>query len=307
MAAFDSPVARKLYDRLSATAGPRHWWPCHNAVANRRRDEIIIGAVLTQNTSWKNVEKALASLNGRGLLDLSRLATMTPEAIAPLIRSAGYFNLKARRLHAVAGFFAPGGRRRFGALAGWDDARLREALLATYGVGPETADSILLYALDRPTFVIDAYTLRIGRRHGLFDETTDYERARTWFMARVPADVATYNEYHALLVWVGHHYCKPTPRCAACPLARRDCCASGGAWSTIQARSGRGSPGPGGFRAVRRAGWARPMIGGVRARMGVHKDAGRGECDAADGDRSERGGVGGGVGRSGGPNRRRIR
>jgi endonuclease-3 related protein len=221
---------------MLAAAGPRHWWPAGNARPDCRRDEIVIGAVLTQNTSWKNVEKALASLNRAGLLDLGRLALMAPEEIAPLIRSAGYFNLKARRLRAVAEFFAPGGRKRWRALARWDDARLREALLATYGVGPETADSILLYALDRPAFVIDAYTLRIGRRHGLFDETTVYEQARAWFMARVSADVALYNEYHALLVWVGNRFCKPKPACSACPLARRDCCATAAAWQAIEKR-----------------------------------------------------------------------
>jgi endonuclease-3 related protein len=236
---MSTALVQRLFDRLSAAAGARLWWPAGNAAEDCRRDEIIIGAVLTQNAAWKNVERALASLAGAGLLDLARLARLEPEAVAPLIRSAGYFNVKAKRLAAVARFFAPDGRKRFDALAGWDDARLREAALEVHGVGLETADSILLYALDRPTFVIDAYTLRVGRRHGLFGEKAVYEAARAWFMRRLPPDVALYNEYHALLVWVGHHYCAPTPRCAAgCPLARRDCCAGAEAWRVIRARAG---------------------------------------------------------------------
>jgi endonuclease-3 related protein len=231
-------LVQRLFDRLSEAAGARHWWPVASAAPDCRRDEVIVGAVLTQNTAWKNVERALASLAGAGLLDLARLATLEPEAVAPLIRSAGYFNLKARRLAAVARFFAPDGRKRFGELAVWDDARLREAVLGVYGVGRETADSILLYALERPTFVVDAYTLRVGRRHGLFDEDADYEAARAWFTRRLPPDVPLYNEYHALLTWVGHHFCAPTPRCAAgCPLARRDCCAGPEAWRAIRERA----------------------------------------------------------------------
>jgi len=230
-------ITGHIFSRMLAAAGPRHWWPCHNARPECRRDEIIIGAVLTQNTAWKNVEKALANLTAAKLLDLEKLARMRSEKLAPLIRPAGYFNLKARRLVAVAQFFAPGGRARFDALAGWNDLHLREALLAVYGVGPETADSILLYALDRPSFVIDAYTLRIGVRHGLFAEGTKYEEARAQFMAHTPAAVPHYNEYHALLVWVGHHFCKPTPLCADCPLARRDCCAGPEAWRWVRERS----------------------------------------------------------------------
>lgn len=230
--------ARRLIDRLFETmlaaAGPRYWWPADPQAPNGGRDEIIIGAVLTQNTAWKNVEKALANLRERGLLELRALAKLEAEAIAPLIRPSGYYNLKARRLRAVAEFFAPGGRERFGELAEWSDARLREALLEIYGVGAETADSILLYALGRASFVIDAYTLRIGRRHGLFSERARYEDARGWFMAHTEGDVEYYNEYHALLVWVGNRYCKPKPLCGACPLARRECCGGAESWRVIR-------------------------------------------------------------------------
>ena len=219
---------------MLAAAGPRHWWPCNRAKLNCGRDEMIIGAVLTQNTAWVNVERALGNLEQAGLIDLEKLALLAPEAIAPLIRPAGYFNLKAKRLSAVARFFAPGGRRRFDELEKMGDEELRAALLGVYGVGRETADSILLYALDRRSFVIDAYTLRIGRRHGIFTEDTDYETARAWFTAYALPTAEHYNEYHALLVWIGKHFCKPTPKCAECPLAGRVCFANREAWQKIQ-------------------------------------------------------------------------
>ena len=137
-------------------AGPRGWWPGDG------RDEIIIGAVLTQNTAWRNVEKALENLKAAKLCRLSSLARRRAETIARLIVPSGYFNLKARRLKSVARFFAPGGRERFDEFAPWPTEKLREALLGVWGVGPETADSILLYALGRPSFVIDAYTMRVA-------------------------------------------------------------------------------------------------------------------------------------------------
>lgn len=229
-----SALARRLFERMLTAAGPRHWWPCDRSTARDGRDEIVIGAVLTQNTAWTNVEKALVNLREAGLIDLEKLALAAPESIAPLIRPAGYFNLKSKRLAAVASFFAPGGRERYGRLDGMDGEALREAILGVYGVGPETADSILLYALGRTSFVIDAYTLRIGRRHGLFDEQTQYHEARRWFMDRLGPDEALYNEYHALLVWIGNRFCKPTPRCGSCPLMRRNCFARTEDWKRIR-------------------------------------------------------------------------
>lgn len=228
-------MVRLLFERMLKAAGPRQWWPCDRTGPGCGRDEIILGAVLTQNTAWKNVEQALANLRSANLLSLAKIATLDPEDLAPLIRPAGYFNLKARRLHSVAEFFAPGGRERFEELAQWSDEGLRRALLGVWGLGPETVDSILLYALGRLSFVIDAYTLRIGRRHGLFKEKTSYEEARSWFTAHAPADAQVYNEYHALLVWIGNLYCKPTPRCGACPLASRECCLTAASWKSIQA------------------------------------------------------------------------
>ena len=230
-------LATRLYRTMLDASGPRRWWPRDESGPRGGLDEIVIGAVLTQNTAWRNVEQALDGLRAAGLLDLERLAGMRPEAIAPHIRPSGYFNLKARRLAAVARYFAPGSppsiESRLGELAAMADKPLREQLLGVYGIGPETADSILLYALGRPSFVIDAYTLRIGRRHGLFGDRTGYEEARSWFMRRLKPDLRLYNEYHALLVWIGNRFCRPKPRCGRCPLLRRDCFASAADWRAL--------------------------------------------------------------------------
>lgn len=226
-------LVMKLHGWLLTAAGARSWWPCDRAGPHDGRDEIIIGAVLTQNTAWTNVEKALDNLKAKSLCDLSRLARFTPEEIAPFIRPSGYYNLKARRLKALADFFAPGGKVRFEELVLWDDDALRKALLEVHGVGPETADSVLLYALGRLSFVIDAYTLRIGRRHGLLDEKATYEEARSFFSRHTPPECSVYNEYHALLVWVGNRYCKPKPRCSECPLSCRESFASHRAWQAL--------------------------------------------------------------------------
>lgn len=220
-------IVRAIYEALFEEAGPRGWWP------GQGRDEIIIGAVLTQNTAWKNVERALGELKRAGLCSLARLATMEPEQIAPLIRASGYFNLKARRLKSVADFFAPDGRERFDELEAMETEELRGALLDVWGIGPETVDCILLYALDRISFVIDAYTLRVTERHGLTPPGTKYEEARRFFSERVEPNLALYNEYHALLVWVGHHYCKPRPLCEQCPLSRREYFATAKAWRAL--------------------------------------------------------------------------
>lgn len=218
-----SRIVRDIYGRLSQAAGPRHWWP------GDTRDEIIIGAVLTQNTSWRNVEKAIANLKSHRLCNLSRIAKLNPEDIAPLIRSSGYYNLKAKRLHAVATFF-----QDHPLSLKLPTAQLRAELLAIRGVGRETADSILLYALDHQIFVVDAYTIRVLSRHGLCDSTASYEEAREILESTAPDSIQDYNEFHALLVWVGHHYCKPTPKCAECPLFRRSCFSTEKAWKRMR-------------------------------------------------------------------------
>lgn len=197
----------QVYRRLLARFGPRHWWPA------RTPFEVAVGAVLTQNTAWVNVERAIANLQGAHLLSPRRLLALPTPRLARLIRPAGYFNLKAKRLKAMVAWWVSGteGARHL--------ATLRRELLAVYGVGPETADSILLYALKRPIFVIDAYTQRIFARHGWVSWGADYETLQRLFMSTLPPDVPLYNEYHALLVELGKTLClKRRPRCAQCPL-----------------------------------------------------------------------------------------
>ena len=211
-------LCQQAFQRMLDALGPQRWWPAQT------REEVIIGAVLTQNTAWTNVEKALKNLRDDDALTLQALAALPPDDLAGRIRPAGYFNLKTRRLQCVARFFMDRCGGDLSALADTPTGDLRDELLAVYGVGRETADSILLYALDRPVFVIDAYTLRIGARHGWFPPETPYEAARSFFERSLAPDVALFNEYHALLVRVGNRYCRPRrPLCEGCPLAWPDC------------------------------------------------------------------------------------
>jgi endonuclease-3 related protein len=205
---------RKIYDVALDALGPRHWWPAETD------EEVVIGAVLTQNTAWSNVEKALENLRRAGKLSLAALDRARPATVARLIRPSGYYNLKARRLKSVARFFVERcNGRGLASLRDEEPEALREALLGVYGVGPETADSILLYALGMPVFVIDAYTRRILERHGLARPQAPYEELRALFETNLPTDVALYNEYHALIVALGHRWCRPKPQCEECPLS----------------------------------------------------------------------------------------
>src|SRR5262245_3854711 len=201
----------RIYRRLLRSRGPAGWWP------GRDGFEIAIGAVLTQNTAWTNVEKALAVLRTRGLLSHVALRAMPPEEIAPLIRSAGCYNVKARRLGALLAFLdAFGGRPEN--MAGEDPGALRARLLAVPGVGRETADSIALYAAGLPLFVVDAYTRRVFSRLGLLKGSEDYDTVQSFFMDRLPRKAALYNEYHAQIVLLAKDFCRPRPLCAACPI-----------------------------------------------------------------------------------------
>lgn len=205
---------RAIYRRLSERFGPRHWWPAESPF------EVVVGAVLTQNAAWSNVEQAIARLKGAGALTPRRLAAMPASQVARLIRPAGYFHVKARRLKAVVAWWMqrgpPGGAVRRMPLAA-----LRQELLAVHGVGPETADSIALYAMQRPAFVVDAYTRRILARHGWAPWSASYEALQRRFTRHLPARVRLFNEYHALLVETGKTLCrKRRPRCGECPLRR---------------------------------------------------------------------------------------
>ncbi|HHL40484.1 MAG TPA: endonuclease III domain-containing protein [Deltaproteobacteria bacterium] len=206
-------LLRAFYDALFASFGPQHWWP------GRTRFEVVVGAILTQNTAWTNVEKAIARLRERRMLTAEALHRATPGEIAGLIRPAGYFNVKAARLKAFTDrlFERHGGSLR--RLFRLDDGALRKELLSVKGIGPETADSIMLYAARRAVFVIDAYTKRILTRHGLADHAADYAGLQRLFMDNLPPDTALFNEYHALLVKAGKDFCRPAaPRCGPCPL-----------------------------------------------------------------------------------------
>ena len=197
-----------LYERLMDAYGPQHWWPAESAF------EVIVGAVLTQNTSWKNVEKALTGLKQAGLLDLDNIVALSREDLAELIRSSGFFNVKAMRLQNLCGWLQSQGG--LDALAEWRTTRLRQALLAIKGIGPETADDILLYAFERPVFVIDTYTRRLLLKLGLIQGNEDYETLRQMFESCLPPDHSLYNEYHALIVRHAKEKCTLDNHCRHC-------------------------------------------------------------------------------------------
>ncbi|MGE4553474.1 MAG: endonuclease III domain-containing protein [Desulfovibrionaceae bacterium] len=199
---------------MLAALGPSHWWPGETPF------EVLVGAVLTQNTNWGNVERAIANLKAAGVLDPHAMYALPPAELSELIRPAGYFRVKAGRLRNVLAWLLEQCDGDMAGLAERDLAELRPSILEVKGVGPETADSILLYALNLPTFVVDAYTFRILGRHGLVAEDADYHALRAEFMDHLPEEAPLFNEYHALLVRVGKDFCrKRQPRCDACPLS----------------------------------------------------------------------------------------
>jgi endonuclease-3 related protein len=201
-----------VYARLLEHFGPQHWWPGETPL------EVMVGAVLTQNTAWVNVERAIDALRAAGELSLEALVRITEEDLARRIRPAGYFRVKARRLKNLILTAHGLGDGDLDAFLARPTDELRQTLLAVSGVGPETADSILLYAAQRPVFVVDAYTRRALLRHRWILPQARYREIQSVFMKHLPPDVALYNEYHALWVAVGKTWCRPTPRCAGCPL-----------------------------------------------------------------------------------------
>ncbi len=203
-----------MHERLWSVYGPQHWWPAETPT------EVVIGAILTQNTAWKNVERAIGNLKAAGCLTWDALHRVTEHRLADLIRPAGTYRVKSSRLKAFVDVLWTdyGGSLEVLLRGRVEEARRR--LLAIRGIGPETADSILLYAGNRPTFVVDAYTRRILRRHRLIDGRADYETVRRLFQRAIASEPQVYNEYHALLVAVGKHHCRPRARCTGCPLER---------------------------------------------------------------------------------------
>jgi len=202
----------KIYQNLFRAYGPRNWWPGETSF------EVMVGAILTQNTSWRNVEKAIQRLKGRGVLNPEGIHDLKKSELARLIRSSGYFRIKADRLKSFINFLFKeyGGNLKRMKREKLDE--LRERLLGVKGVGPETADSILLYGLKKPIFVVDAYTKRILSRHGLISENASYEEVQKLFMDHLPHNEELFNEYHALLVHLGKTLCRNVPRCEICSL-----------------------------------------------------------------------------------------
>ncbi len=204
----------RFYDSLFERFGPQQWWPA------RTRFEVIVGAILTQNTNWGNVERAIRALKKSKALTPAKMFALPTVKLAELIRPSGYFNIKAKRLKNFLTYLysVHGGslNRLFAAKEG---SELRMELLSINGIGPETADSILLYAGQKPEFVIDAYTRRILQRHGIVKEKSAYEELKRLFTAGLPRDVRLFNEYHALIVKTGSEYCLARrPKCESCPL-----------------------------------------------------------------------------------------
>ena len=202
-----------LFARLLRTWGPQHWWPGETPF------EVMVGAVLTQNTAWTNVEKAITNLVARDWLDADRIVGLRRRDLARCLKPSGYFNVKAERLQAFCRWYRQAGG--YPALARLPTVELREALLAVKGVGPETADDMLLYAFDRPVFVVDAYTRRLFSRFGLCEGDEPYEQLRRAVEAAMGPDVEVFNELHALIVRHAKEVCRMRPRCADCVLAAR--------------------------------------------------------------------------------------
>jgi len=204
---------RAIYDSLYRRYGPQGWWPSDSEL------ECVIGAILTQNTSWKNVEKALGNLKKARLLSIEKIDRAPHEEIASIIRSSGYFNQKAIKLKNFARFVIENYAGSLESMLGEEASTLRDRLLAINGIGPETADSIVLYAAHKPVFVVDAYTVRVLRRHRLVPEETSYDEVQELLTLSLPQDVELFNEFHALFVRVGKEQCKKkSPLCAGCPL-----------------------------------------------------------------------------------------
>jgi endonuclease-3 related protein len=202
----------KIYQKLYQTYGSRHWWPGETSF------EVMVGAILTQNTSWRNVEKAIQNLKEEGVLNPKGIRDLKKSELAPLIKSSGYYRIKADRLKSFVDFLFEEYNGNIKKMGRERLRELREKLLGVKGVGPETADSILLYGLKKPIFVVDAYTKRILSRHGVISEEASYDEVQKLFMNYLPLDEKLFNEYHALFVYLGKTVCKKIPRCDICPL-----------------------------------------------------------------------------------------
>ena len=203
-----------VYQRLYRRYGPQRWWPSDDPF------ETIVGAILTQNTAWRNVERALANLKAANVLSPARLRELPQEELAGLIRPSGYFNMKARKLKAFADLLGRRHQDDLDHLFNQEPTALRQELLSTYGIGEETADDIMVYAAHLPSFVIDSYTRRIMLRLGMAPQKQRYEAFQAIFHDNLPHDVQLFNEYHALLDRHAKETCRKIPFCGECILLR---------------------------------------------------------------------------------------
>jgi endonuclease-3 related protein len=203
----------KMYELLNGYFGDLHWWPAADPF------EVMVGAILTQNTAWTNVEKAVEALREKKLLTPEALSRIAEDELARIIRPSGYYHLKAGRLKAFVRFFMEEYAGCVSSMRAEELPRLRNKLLGVRGIGPETADSILLYACQKPVFVSDAYTKRIILRHGIIGDDADYHEIQALFMDYLQPDVSLFNQFHAMIVNTGKLFCRKAPLCAGCPLA----------------------------------------------------------------------------------------
>lgn len=203
-----------IFNILLKSFGKRNWWPGDTEL------EIIIGAVLTQNTSWKNVEKAIGNLKQHEALDIKTLYEMDRETLALIIKPSGFYNIKSERLKNIINVLYKEYYSNILNIKLLDMWNVRKRLLEIHGIGKETADSIILYALSKPIFVIDVYTKRFVKNHRLYNGPNDYDALQTFFMKNLPIDTYLFNEYHALIVYLCQNFCKNVPLCGKCPLAK---------------------------------------------------------------------------------------
>ena len=202
----------RIYGLLNGHFGDLHWWPAEEPF------EVMVGAILTQNTAWANVEKAIAALKGNRLLSPEALFRIDEGTLAGIIRPSAYYNVKAGRLKSFVRFLQEEYAGDIGIMSAEELPALRDKLLGVQGIGQETADSILLYACGKPVFVCDAYTRRILQRHRMIDDEADYRSIQEMFMDHLPHDAALFNQFHALIVYAGKTFCRKAPKCDPCPL-----------------------------------------------------------------------------------------
>lgn len=201
-----------IFETLLLAFGKRNWWPGETEL------EVIVGAILTQNTSWRNVEKAIANLKANDLLDFDALLSIDNYELGGIIKSSGFYNQKTKKIKSFLQVIHNLFNGSMYYIRNYDTSFLRKLMLGINGIGPETADSILLYALNRPVFVVDSYTKRFLYNHKLYDGSWKYDDVQNFFMANLPRDTYLFNEFHALIVCLCQTYCKKLPECLSCPL-----------------------------------------------------------------------------------------